>query len=138
MNVSIDFEYLPCHDPLVVHLSIANCDRSIDLQQSTKHFDFDIKLPVLGKNQELLLRLSTDNFKIVECPLIVKKIMFDEFYQRDQFCFRGSPKFSQQFIDYARQKKFYIDPAINDSNQLNFVGSLDFVFKWPIWRNILT
>lgn len=136
MNISVEFEYHQCNHPVLVQISVIDQTHTLDLQsgQKTISIDFDLDNPTV--NQNVTMIIGCKNPAIVQTPLTVTRVLLDNFYHRDQFSYRGRPKFSLEFLKEAQCRGQYLDTTVTDSNRLDFMGELHVVFAWPFWRNM--
>jgi len=79
------------------------------------------------------LRLRSDNPRITEQPVVVNKIVFDDFWELcGNKIARGQNIYSEHYIEFANSKNITVDYSVVDNHILFFTGELIFSFSHPI------
>ena len=139
MNFKFVVSHATCTRPLIVELAIATANhqwllkKNINLQDNEPTIDVDIK-DFKVDDHDLYVSFTTTDFNIINVPLTVDQTILDNFYSMKVYA--GVRKFDQPFLDYADNKKMYLDPTVTDDNCLQFTGSLVYSLKWPFFKNI--
>lgn len=134
MIIELEFDYPVSRKSLLIEITVANCKKKLDLRESVKNLSFDFVLPI--RNQTLDLCFHCDDSGIVYHPLTITSIVLDQFYNSDRLLYRGKPNFDETFLSLAAEKNMYLDTSVNDSNRLDFTGTLMYQFEWPFYKNI--
>jgi len=134
MIISVDIDYPVSEKELLVQMEFPNTNLIIDLNRCEKTIDLEFELPLC--NQTIDIKFSCNDIGIVDHPLTITNIVLDKFYQSASILYQGRPKFDQQFLSLAKQKKMKLDPDVVDSNRLDFTGQLVYTFVWPFYKNI--
>jgi hypothetical protein len=141
MNLKFVVSHVTCTQPLIVELAIATAGhqqllkKNINLQDNKPTIDVDIK-DFEFNDHDLYVSFTTTDFNIINVPLTIDQTILDNFYSMKKLVYAGVRKFDQPFLDYADNKKMYLDPTVTDDNCLQFTGSLVYSFKWPFFKNI--
>jgi hypothetical protein len=134
MIIDIEFSYSPSQKSLFVEIAVADCVKKIDLNRSVSTLSLNFELPIC--NQTVDLTFKCFDLQIINHPLTITNIVLDEFYCSDRLVYRGQPNFNQEFLKLANKKNMYLDLSVNDSNRLDFTGTLLYQFDWPFYKNI--
>jgi hypothetical protein len=106
-----------------------------DINGLCQHYRVDLGSDRL-EPQVIQVEFSTDDPTIINNPLVVSKIVLDDFYSLSKFVYTGKSIFDNWFCEYAGQNNINLDQNINDNNCLNHTGKLIYKFNWPFFRNL--
>lgn len=139
IEFEIDYQLSTCCLPVSVTATIQDhtCiyNNSFDLSQPRNQINIVTdQLTLLPHTVTVVI--ATDDIEIVNTPLEIKNITLDQHFSTKQILHSGHAEYSQQFLQYARDKNFYLDQNIVDTNRLDFTGELIYKFKWPFYQNV--
>jgi len=136
MKIEFKIDYRCCANPILVTVTNPHNDVVLDLSQCKKTLMLDMTLPI--QKQIIQVTFNCDDITIVDHPVTINDILLDDFYRFDRVLYSGTPEFDQKFLDYASSRQMSLDPAVNDSNRLDFTGRLIYKFVWPFYHNIFS
>jgi hypothetical protein len=98
--------------------------------------DFHTKIVYTPKfNQVYNLELCCDTSAVIDHPVKVTKIIFDNFWikENERVAF-GKNVYSTAYLEYAKLKNIAVDLSVNDNHILFFMGKLVYSFSHPIFK----
>lgn len=142
MKIEIVVEHTTSPDSLIVNTVVVDqtgqvlVQKDLDLSLPCRNIQLEFELNHYDQNQIIDIEMITDSLTIQQYPLILKKITLDEFFDHPSLVYRGRPIYSADFLEMALQQGWCPDPAVEDSNRLDFSGRLVLRYQWPFYRNV--
>ena len=89
--------------------------------------------PIIGK--DYLIEICCTNIEVLSKSIVINKLQFDNFwvFEGNKISF-GTNTYSQEYLNYVKNKNIDLDLHVSDNNVLFFTGKLIFKFSHPIYK----
>lgn len=102
----------------------------------TKNSNYQ-KISYVPEIREYNLRFCCDNIAIANNPVVVKSIVFDNFWKiSGKKIARGRNIYTEDYKKYAVDNNLTIDYSVVDNHQLFFTGELIYTFSHPVYEYV--